>query len=134
MDRPSISNLLHNHALAKGEQLVVNGALLEAECDCAIAVAQGAYVFTGRRLSSARVREPHAELYFSLIQLADTPERFAPERVRLFALLSQIVIEDSAEHIQDEAHRCSMAMLAGDLEAATLCAKQLAAAALDDPG
>lgn len=117
---------LQQCALAAGAQVVINGALVTAKSDCTLEVCPGAYLFTGRGLSAGLVRNPHQELYFSLTEVADSAEQFEQERLRLFALLSQVVLQDRDRETQEECSRCAAAMLMGDCERAAISAAQLA--------
>lgn len=127
----SFNPALQQCALAAGAQAVINGALVTAKSDCALEVYPGAYIFTGRSLSAGSVRNPHQELYFSLTEVADSAEEFAKERLRLFALLSQVVLQDGDRETQEECSRCAAAMLVDDRESAAKCAAQLASMRLD---
>ena len=113
---------------------MINGALVTAKSDCTLEVCSGAYLFTGRGLSAGLVRNPHQELYFSLTEVADSAERFAQGRLRLFALLSQVVLQDQNRETQEECSRCAAAMLMGDCERAAISAAQLASMRLHKVG
>ena len=117
---------LQQCALAAGAQAVINGALVTAKSDCTFEVCTGAYLFTGRGLSASLVRNPHQELYFSLTEVANSAERFAQERLRLFELLSQVVLQDRDRETREECSRCAAAMLMGDRARAAMIAAQLA--------
>ncbi len=131
MDNHDSSPKRHSCALKAGEQAVINGALVTALGDCKFEVCTSASVFTGRKLSAGRVREPHMELYLSLIQIAGEAARFEEERLRLFGLLSQIVLEDASPEAAAQTRRCMLAMLGGELDEATQSAELLAASQLE---
>jgi len=114
--------------LSKGEQAVVNGALVTATTACTIEVGSGGFVFTGRSLrrSRASVHNPHEELYFSLLDACTSIARFEEERFRLFRLLSKVVAQDRTHEAQKECSLCAAALIAGRIEEATRSASRLA--------
>lgn len=113
-------------ALARGGQAVINGALVVANEPCMLEVSAGAYVLTGRALWRESMRDPHAELYFSIVEAGTDAERFAEARFRLFALLSQVVTLDRSAQAQRECAACSAALMSGDIKTATRSAARLA--------
>ncbi|UAB78527.1 hypothetical protein INR77_01975 [Erythrobacter sp. SCSIO 43205] len=119
--------MLHTLALKAGEQAVINGALVTAKSDCGFEICHSAAVFTGRRISATRAREPHIELYLSLSQVAHSELRFADARLRLFGLLSQIILEDDAPEIAEEIRKCTLALIGGKRAEAKRSAGAIAA-------
>ena len=99
--------------LAPGAQAVINGALVTASVPCTLEVGSGAYVFSGRRLWRDPMHNPHEELYFSILEVAGDDDRFLEERFRLFALLSQVVVQDRTHEAQQECAFCASALLTG---------------------
>lgn len=120
--------------LAPGGQAVINGALITAQNACSIDVGSGAYVFSGRTLWRDDLRNPHEELYFSVLEASRTADRFAEEQFRLFALLSQVVTQDRSHDAQKECALCASALLTGKREDATRSAARLASLRLDRKG
>jgi hypothetical protein len=120
--------------LAAGSQAVINGALITAHQACSIDVGSGAYVFSGRTLWRDDLRNPHEELYFSILEASRDADRFAEEQFRLFALLSQVVTQDRSHEAQKECALCASALLTGKREDATRSAARLASLRLDRKG
>ncbi|MEE4201152.1 hypothetical protein [Erythrobacter sp.] len=113
--------------LAAGSQAVINGALVTASDACTLEVGSGAYVFTGRRLWRGDVRNPHEELYFSVLEASRDEDYFGEQRFRLFALLAQVVAQDRSHEAQKECALCASELLTGNSEGATRSAARLAA-------
>lgn len=115
--------------LPKGGQAVINGALVTATLACTIEVGSGAFVLTGRSLrrDPDTLRNPHEELYFSMIDAVTSDDRFHEERFRLFRLLSQVVVQDRSHEGQRQCNLCASALLAGNRDDALKCAARLAA-------
>ncbi|MEM9310242.1 MAG: hypothetical protein AAGA34_02250 [Pseudomonadota bacterium] len=115
--------------LARGAQVVINGALVSASESCTLEVGSGAYVLTGRALWPVRssLRNPQDELYFSLLDCSADTERFTSERFRLFGLLGEVVAQDRTHEGQRECAQCAAALLGGDKDAAVESAARMAA-------
>ena len=131
MDKHAAPRNSQSFALKSGDQIAINGALVTASGDCTLEICPSAAVFTSEGLLAAKVRDPHIELYLALIQVADDPAQFARERLRLFALLSQIMVEDCSAETEIEVRRCTAAMLAGKPRDAVQSAGALAASQMD---
>lgn len=119
--------------LARGGQVVINGALITAQEACTLDVASGAYVLTSmtRLRDRKSLRNPREELYFSIIEVADDPARFADEQFRLFILLSQVAAQEPGPVAQKECSLCATALLTGNASDAKRSASRLALLGLD---
>ena len=134
-DPPSVAprQILH---LARGGQAVINGALVVARESCALEIGSGAHVLSGIALWQDRdpLRNPHEELYFSMMETAALPARFGEARFRLFDLLAQVVAQDRSFEAQQECARCAAALMGGNAEEATQSAARLVAGRLNGYG
>ena len=123
---------VHCVALSKGDQAVINGAIVTASGDCTLEVGSGAFVLTGHSLwqNDNGPRHPREELYFSMLDASGDKERFTQERFRLFALLSQVVAQERSHEAQKECAQCAHALMIGNAEEATRSASRLASQGL----
>ncbi len=118
----------HRITLAAGAQAVINGALVTATGPCEFEVGAGSFVVTGRALDRPQqaLRNPHEELYFSMLDASTDADRFAEARFRLFGLLAQVVAHDRTYHGQRECAALAAALIAGDASEAVRCASRFA--------
>ncbi len=123
-------------ALARGAQVVINGAIVTASEPCTLEVGSGAFVLTGRSLWRGQNsdRKASEELYFSILDAGVDEMRFAKERFRLFMLLSRVVAQERSHKMQKECSLCAAAMIAGNIEDATRSAARLASDGMSEVG
>ncbi|MEL6528875.1 MAG: hypothetical protein AAGK01_01965 [Pseudomonadota bacterium] len=118
----------HHIRLSAGSQAVINGALVTAMGPCELEVGAGSFVVTGRALdgSTATIRNPREELYFSMLEASIDDSRFIAARFRLFSLLAQVVAQDRTYQGQRECAACAASIMAGEKEKAVRFAARLA--------
>ena len=129
-DEPPPPQTLH---LVGGAQAVINGAIVTATEDCTLEVGSGAFVVAGRTLhpGNEALRNPHDELYLSLLECSVDRPRFEAKRERLFRLLAYVIGKDPSHTAQRECAMCAAAMDMGDISAAVESASRLAFARLE---
>ena len=115
-------------ALLEGEQLVVNGALVTADCDCKLTINGSASLLAPKDRPAAGKTRPAHQLYFSVMELVGKGTPVSEKRAFLFSLLAEIVAEQRTSQGQEDCTALANALLAKDEDALMSAARTLALA------
>ena len=132
---PFASRRSRSLALARGSQVVINGAIVTASQPCTIQVEAGAYILAGSAMAhrNAKASDSRQELYLSLLDMGGNPTPNGEEFARLYCLLSEIAADGADQQAQQDCSQCCAALMMRRIEAATHFAASLASSSLAQP-
>jgi flagellar biosynthesis regulator FlbT len=112
--------------LREGEQLVVNGALVTAVCNCSFMVSGGASLLVSGSAAKAGRPLPAHQLYYAVLELAGLGIPVADERHRLLELLAVIVESQRTRAAQQDCSNVAAALISEDIDGLLAAARALA--------